>query len=146
MPIDQLTYGSFYFSTPILTPLAAVTPAKALGVTTPLIFNGFTVSASNRMTLDAGQTTRDYEVTLSVSMTKAGGGATLGHLHVAKNGAIVPGAHIHRSLANTSDEGAVSLNFQLELAAGDYIEVWIETTNGDDMTIETGTMTVKVIG
>ena len=143
---DQLSYGSFYFSSSAATTLSSATPAKAAGTTTECVSNGMTVSSSNRITLDAGQTTRDYEVTVAISVTKAGGGATLGTFHIAKNGTVVTGAMVNRSLANTSDEGAVALTFQITLAATDYLEIFIETNNGDNLTVESGGMSIQVIG
>lgn len=145
---DQLSYGSFYFSTPAETSLSAspIAPAKAAGTTTEFVSNGMTVSNSNRITLDAGQTTRDYEVVASISATKAGGGATLGTFYIAKNGTVVPGAMTNRQLANTSDEGAVPITCQLTLEAGDYLEIFVGSANNDNLTVESGGMSVKVIG
>ncbi len=143
---DQLTYGSFYFSSTAETTLSSGTPAKAAGTTTECLSNNMTVTTSNRITLDAGQTTRDYEVTIAVSVTKASGGGTLGTIHIAKDGTVVTGALVNRTLANTNDEGAAALTFQVTLAASEYLEIFIESANGDNMTVESGGMSIKVIG
>ena len=146
---DKLTFGSFYFSTPALTTLAAATPAKAAGTTTinpASVGNGFTMPANNRLQLDSGQTTRVYRVSALVSLVKSDGGSTDGKLYIAKNGTIVAESGITRTLANTSDFGAVAAGWMVSLAADDYVELWVETTNGDDVTIQDGGLGATVLG
>lgn len=143
---DKLTYAGCYFSTPALTTLAAATPTKAAGTTTSMpVDNGFT-HTDNRLTLDAGQTTRDYRVSANFSVVKSDGGATDASFYIAKNGSILTPSKIIRTLANTSDHGSVSIGTGVELEADDYVELWVETTNGDDLTVEAGGLGVSVLG
>jgi len=141
----KLVYGSLAFSTPAETTLAAATPTKASGTTTALVMGDFTMSADNRLRYD-GVTTRDFEVEISVSLSKASGGATNAMVHIHKNDVHDPLLTIERTLANTSDIGALGLSVALTLEQNDYVEIWLETTNGDNLTIEKGQMVVSVLG
>lgn len=140
----KLVYGSLFFTTPVETPLAAATPVKALGTTTAGPLGDFT-HINNRLTY-TGLDTRDFELSADVSMTKAGGGATVGSVHFAKGGSILPGQKINRTLANTSDEGAVGVTGAVSLSTGQYVELFLEDVNGDDLTIQSGGMVIAVLG
>lgn len=144
---DKLTFAGTFFSTPAETTLAANTPAKAAGTTTfSSLSYGFTQTANNRVQLDAGQATRAYRVTANIAVTKAGGGATNGSFYIAKNGTVDTDSKMIRTLANTSDVGSIIVMGVVELAAGDYVELWIETDTGDNLTIEAGGIGCGVAG
>jgi len=143
---DKLTYGSYYFDTAASTTLSAATPAKAAGTTAPMAAYGLTTTTSNRITLNAGQTTRLYDVNVSISSTKALGGDAIGSFYIYKNGVEIPGMHIQRTIANSSDIGAIPINGQVELSEGDYLELWVESDNGNAIQIEHGVVSVKVLG
>ena len=144
---DKLTFAGTYFSTPAETTLVAATPAKAAGTTTfSTLSQGFTQTANNRVQLDAGQTTRTYRVTANLAVSKAGGGATEGSFYIAKNGTVDAASKMIRTLANTSDVGSIIVTGIEELAAGDYIEVWLETDTGDNLTVVAGGIGCGVVG
>lgn len=102
--------------------------------------------SDNRLTIAAGQPTREYEIIAGLSVSKASGGATLSTVYVYKNGTVVAGSEIDRSVSNTSDIGALEVHCNVSLAAADYVEIWVETDNGDDLTLEKGNITLKPIG
>lgn len=144
---DKLTFAGAFFSTPAETTMVANTPIKAAGTTTlSLLSQGFTQTANNRLQLDAGQATRTYRCTANIAVSKAGGGATNGSFYIAKNGTIDTDTAMIRTLANTADVGSIIVIGMEELAAGDYIELWIETDTGDNLTIEAGGIGCGVIG
>lgn len=140
----RLTYGGFYFSTPAATTLGAATPAKAAGSTTALQLGDFTHS-DNRLTYEA-TVTRDFEVMAAISLTKASGSASVASLLVAKNGSPVTGLRVDRSCPEDTDERLLVVVGNLSLTEDDYVELFLETDTGDDLTVESGVMTCKVIG
>ena len=140
-----LSFGSAYFSTPAATTNIAATPIKAAGTTTAMQLADFDMSTSNRLRyLDL--TTRTFEVMFTGSVSKAGGGATASNYYLYKNGIAIPGAVVARTISNTSDIGAFSVTCQVTLALNNYVELWLETDTGDDLTIETGVLSAKVLG
>ena len=144
---DKLTFAGSWFSTPAETTMVANTPIKAAGTTTfSSLSQGFTQTANNRIQLDAGQTTRTYRCTANIAVSKAGGGATNGTFYIAKNGVVDTDTAMIRTLANTADIGSIIVIGMEELAAGDYIELWIETDTGDNLTIEAGGIGCGVVG
>lgn len=139
-----LRYAGLYFSTPATTTLTAATPAKASGTTSLLGASGFT-HANNRLTCTETQT-RDYLVLTNLGVTKESGGSTLGFYGIYKNGLPLAGGGRNRSISNTSDQGSVSVSVIATLALNDYIEVWVGSDNGDNITVEDGTLTAVVAG
>lgn len=135
-------YGALYFSVSALTTLAAATPAKAEGTTAAQDGNiNFTISTSNRLTY-TGVMTEEFHVTMSLGLTKSAGGSTTGSHHLYKNGSLVVGSTVNRTYANATDAGSVSVVAHVSLATNDFIELWIETSNGDDLTVNDGVITI----
>ena len=138
------SHGEYYFSTPAATTLSAATPAKAAGTTTALKSIGFTHS-DNKL-IYTGLAPHDFMITASISMTKTSGGSTLGSVHIALNGTVVTGLELRSSFANTSDEKAMTLIGTISLTTSDYVEIFIETVDGDNLTVETGVITIEDAG
>ena len=134
------THGEVYFSTPAATVLAAATPAKAAGTTTGLHIHGFT-HTDNRLTYN-GVASHDFLINATTTLTKAGGGATIGHIYIAKNGVVEPGLEIRQSMAGSTDQVAMAIFGTVELATNDYVELWLSTDDGDDMTVQLGIMNI----
>jgi hypothetical protein len=131
--------GSLYISTPAATTLAAATPTKAAGTTTAGTVARFT-HADNRLTY-TGTPTRDFRVSLSVSGAKAAGTTSLVTLYLAKNGTAITGANTRLQVPAT-DEFNMSLDFAASLATNDYLEIFIATDTGDDVTLNRGTLVI----
>jgi hypothetical protein len=132
-------YGSIYWATPAATANEAATPIKAAG-TTAALGNAFLVTqaTTNRLTY-TGVATRDFHVTASISLSA--GAATNATVHLAANGAIVTGAKVTRTIPNT-DTGAMAVAGIISLAKDEYVELWCETDDGDDITIQSGSLTI----
>ncbi len=141
----KLSYGSLYFSTPAGTVLSAATPAKGLGATTAMQLADFTMPSNNRLTYEQA-TTRVFDVRATLGIEKASGSETLGTLHLYKNGVLVTGARTDITFENTSYEYNCVLDAQISLSENDYIEVWLESVNGDNLTIQSGTVSISVAG
>ncbi len=140
----KLTYGGLAWATPVETIISAGVPTKALGSTTASQLGDFTHS-NNRLTYN-GATTRDFGIMITCSFTKASGGSTLGTIHIAKNGSAIAGLQIDRTLPNSSDVGALSVCGSASLSTNDFIELFIHSDNGDNITITTGQICIKVLG
>ena len=141
----KLSFGSCYFSTPVETTLDAGTPAKASGTTTAMQLGDFTHPASNRLTY-TGATARVFNVAFAGSVVKGSGGSSLASMYIYKNGTLVTGAEVLRQIANAADHGAGAVMCQVSLATNDYVELWLATSSGDNMTIEAGVLSANVLG
>ena len=135
-------FGGMYISSSSSTTLSATTPAKAAGTTTSMGLNGFSHS-SNRLTYTQA-TTRTFHVTASLSASTASGAETC-DFSIRKNGAVITGATIRREVAN-NDVGAVSVECLVSLAQNDYVEIWVESAGGDDITLDNGVIVARVAG
>lgn len=136
--------GQYYFSTPASASLVAATPKLAAGTTTSIVADGFTVSSANRLTYD-GMVTRNVSVEATFSVTKTGGGSTTGSFYIYKNGSAVTGVQVDRTLNNSGNELTIALHGIVSLATDDYVELWYATGNGNNMRIESGTVSAIAI-
>lgn len=144
MADDSLKYGGCYISTPASTTLSATTPAKAAGTTSSMGLNGFS-HTDNRLTY-TGTATRVFHITVSISAQHSGSGSTTFSLWLYKNAAAITGTEITRYISGTGDTGAGSTQALVSLATNDYVEMWVETDDGDDVELEFGTMIARVAG
>ena len=145
MATEALSFGSIYFSTPAMTTLTGTTPAKAAGTTTTMQLGDFLHPSNNRLTYD-GVTTRIFEVLFTGSAQKGSGGSADTFYYLYKDGVLIPGATVSRKIPNVGDEGAFGILAQVTLASGSYVELWLSTENGDDLQIDYGVLTAKVLG
>ena len=134
-------YGSLYFSTPIVTTTAAIIAIKAKGTTTASQLHNFT-HTDNRLTFTGSSGT--FMATASISISSSG--ATQSQLHFFKNDALVPGSSISRKISTGGDIGAVTTSSLITFITGDYVELWVETDDGDSLTVETGCLSIVNVG
>ena len=133
--------GSFWFSTPSATANGVNDIVKAAGTTTAIgAPRAFTHSGTNRLTYN-GLKTIKFLVTVSVSVTKASGGSTLAGLTLLEGGSAVTGVIVDRQVGNV-DEGAWGVTAEVELATDEYIELGCRSSTGDDLTVESGVLTI----
>jgi hypothetical protein len=133
-------HASLYFSAPASTTPSAATAAKAAGTTTLQRGVEFTMSANNRLLFSGAA--RHVHVLATLGVTKAGGGATLASAYVAKSGSVEAGSKMTVTLQNTADRQVMSTAWTMLVDTGDYIEVFLESDTGDDITVQTGVLTV----
>lgn len=144
MATQPMYYGSLVWITPASTTLAANVPAKAAGTTAGVLCSGFSHS-NNRLTY-TGQTGRVYLVSVSASVIKGAGGSSETDFHLHVNGDEIK-PHVGRTIASATDESAVAITALLALKKDDYVELWVETDTGDDLTISEGSaITITVAG
>jgi len=139
----KLSYGSFTFTTPAATTLAAATPAKAAGTTTAGQLGEFTHVADNRLRYD-GLVERAFAVFVSLALLKGAGGNTQATVHVYKNG--VSAGSLAFTITNATDDLPLTWCGTILLDTNDYVELWLETDTGDDLTVRSGSMLVSVLG
>lgn len=138
------SHGEAFFSTPGTTTLAAATPAKAAGATTGWHLHGFT-HTDNRLTYQ-GITEHFFRVRATTTVTKSDAGSTVAHIYVAVNGSVQPGLQISQSMSGSTDKVAMSLSGTIELGTNDYVELWVSTDDGDDLTVQLGNINLTDAG
>jgi hypothetical protein len=138
-------HGSFYFTTPVETTLGEGVAVKALGTTTSLHLANFTMPTNNRLTYTYS-VTHTFLVCVSVSITRASGGAPEVGLYIAENGTEHDDSEVYQISKSTGDTINIKTSHIVSLDQNDYVEIFIETDNGVDCTIEKGFMTVRTIG
>ena len=126
-------YGAMYISA---TATSAVTAGTDLHVNGTYTVSGneleFTESAEGVLRYD-GTRTRRFQVMSHASFTSSASNILLS-FEFAKNGAVVVPSEIRRKIGTGSDEGAIGVVWDIELATNDTIELMID--------IDTGTSTI----
>lgn len=137
----SMAFGGMYISSSATTTLTAATPAKAAGTTSSMGLNSFS-HASNKLTY-TGTVTRTFNIVAALSVSAAS--AETMTFFIYKNGAPITGAEIDRKASN-NDIGAVVVSALVSLATNDYIEVWLESLGGADLTLDYGQVIARVAG
>ena len=142
MAVVEIAYGSLYFSTPVETTNVTATPIKCAGTTTAMQNRYFT-AGTNRLTY-TGTRALYFNVLATLSMTASA--ATEIKIFLYKNGSLITGTEIIRQVATAADEGAGATQGIVQLATDDYVELWCQTDDGDDVTIQGGVITATLVG
>jgi hypothetical protein len=133
-------YGALYWSSPAATSNETDTPIKCAGTTAQQgSINKCTVTTSNRITF-VGSSVRTFHVVATVGISAATT-VTTGKIHIYKGGALITGSTITRYFSN-SDTGAIAISAFVDLTTNEYVELWCETNDGDDLTIQNGVMSI----
>ncbi len=136
---DTHAQGGIYWATPAATANTAATPIKCAGTTAAQgTAVKVTQATTNRLTY-TGAPTRNFKIEATVSLSAAA--ATNGKLHLYKNGSLITGATVTRVLP-IADIGAMAIHAYVSLATNDYVELWCETDDGDDITITNGVVSL----
>lgn len=139
---DTHAEGAIYFATPAATANAAATPIKCAGTTaaqgTPV---KVTQATTNRLTY-TGAPTRNFAVHATVGLSSAA--ATNATVYLYKNGSLITGSTITKTIAGTATD-PFAIHALVSLAATDYVELWCETDDGDDITIQNGVLSLTSI-
>jgi hypothetical protein len=149
----KLAFGSIHFDQDftaypdniVETPVTAATPAKALGPTVAGEMADFSTPSDNRLLCNVTEE-RTYCISFTGSITKDGAGASNTVSGLYKNGVFVPGALIRRKIASATDEGAFPSHGIVKLVSGDYIELWVQSDNSENVSITDGTLSVITVG
>lgn len=142
----QGSFGALYFSSAAATTLAAATPAKAAGTTAAqgATAENVTVATTNRLTY-TGTVTRAFQITATFSVTKASGAASVGSFYLYKDGAAIPGLQVNADLPNTGASTALSIAGTVSLAENEYVELYLATDTGDDLTVTVGSLAITAL-
>lgn len=123
----QPVYGSLYMSTPAATtPGVAGTYLKVLGTTTLVSTsnNLITSTASNRLVNNSG-VAKTFLVSATISVVPGSAAANRLGFKIAKNGALLDDSESKiTTTASTTNEVFVQCQATVDLAAGDYVEVY----------------------
>lgn len=129
-------YGSFIDTTD--QPLVSTAAAQPITINTTLENRGVTIAANSRITFELAGT---YKVLASVQVTNLGNNITEIDFFLKKNGTTVPDSNaridIHqRKSVTVPHHECFTIEHQLTLAAGDYLELWWFADH-IDITLET---------
>ena len=130
------TYGSMHMqgNTTATVIAASATPVKVAGTTTASAIDQRFDHSSNRLTY-AGARTKVFRVGV-VGVLQDGGNNDQYGVYVYKNGAVVPESEKFITADSGGRVASFSTQCLIELAAGDYVEVWLENlADTDDATI-----------
>ena len=144
MAQSPLYYGGCVISDNTQTTIVTGnTYVKAANTTRAIGCYGFTHS-NNRLTY-TGNTGRMIEVTATLSMQTSA--ATQVFFTIFKNGVVIDAdAAIQRAVGVGSDTGAGGCSILCSMVKDDYVEIWVTTDDGDEVTLTGGTMIAKVVG
>jgi len=124
---------------------------KAAGTTTGINCFGFSHS-NNRLTY-TGNVGRTFKVTANLSMTTSA--ATEVFIAIFKNGVratpldsggTYPVGVIQQHIGVAADVNTASANALIKLKKDDYVELWLTTDDGAEVTWEYGTLIAMVAG
>ena len=129
-------YGSFIDTTD--QPLVSTAAAQPITINTTLENRGVTIAANSRITFELAGT---YKVLASVQVTNLGNNITEIDFFLKKNGTTVPDSNaridVHqRKSVTVPHHECFTIEHQLTLAAGDYLELWWFADH-IDITLET---------
>jgi hypothetical protein len=129
-------YGSFIDTTD--QPLVSTAAAQPITINTTLENRGVTIAANSRITFELAGT---YKVLASVQVTNIGNNITEIDFFLKKNGTTVPDSNaridVHqRKSVTVPHHECFTIEHQLTLAAGDYLELWWFADH-IDITLET---------
>lgn len=132
---------AYYISTQVTTTISTVnTPVKISGTTTAMWTATNATIWSQRITIPAWQTAKEYSVLATISAYWSS--AKQYTFYIAKNWTIQPWTGIARDLENNALKAwALSTQWKGSLTATDYIEVWAEN-NEDSSNLEVISMQV----
>jgi len=144
MATMPMYHGSLAFITAVeTTVVTGGTYVKSAGTTIAMECSGFSHS-DNRLTY-TGNVGRVFSVQANASMTTSA--ATKASITIFKNGEkICSSAAIQRYVSVGTDIGAAGVGVMVKLKKDDYVELWLTTDDGDEVTIEAGSMIVTVAG
>ena len=129
-------YGSFIDTTD--QPIVSTAAAQPITINTTLENRGVTIAANSRITFELAGT---YKVLASVQVTNLGNNITEIDFFLKKNGTTVPDSNaridVHqRKSVTVPHHECFTIEHQLTLAAGDYLELWWFADH-IDITLET---------
>ena len=129
-------YGSFLDTTD--QPLVSTAAAQPITINTTLENRGVTIASNSRITFELAGT---YKILASIQVTNLGSNITEINFFLKKNGTTVPNSNeridLHqRKSATVPHHKCFTIEYQLTLATGDYLELWWVADNLD-ITLET---------
>ncbi len=135
------SYGTLFFDQNPSSETACVanTWIKAKGWTTPNgTLEGFVHSVDGRLTY-SGDTTKTFLINAGVSFTKVAGTASTVKFGLRKNGVEVTYMERWTTVGATStDYFNIDLAAVYSLTSTDYVEIWCQTSTGDNLVIQRG--------
>jgi len=140
---DDVSTGNLYLTASTNTTFSGTdVPTKVLGTTTAASLFRVTSPANNRLTY-AGTKSKRFQVIGSLSVTSQAANKYFS-FYIVKNGVVLQESKQAMRLSSGVDKGSVTLSCTIQLAANDYVEVWVENNSDNSyVTIETLNLAIK---
>lgn len=139
---DEDSFGNMYLVSVTDTYIANKNvPTKIFGTTASENLANFSAVGDNRLVY-TGTNTRTFSVVCSMSFGSSSKNDVFA-FYIYHGGGVAPGVvnstKVKRYIAATSDLGALSVSGLVELAPNEWIEIWAENLNDDNLnlTVET---------
>ncbi len=120
---------------------ATNTPVKVLGTTTSATITQKFTNTNNRSTY-AGSFTRFFKVTASLSV-ESGNTHQIG-CYIAKNGVVLNESEVYGTTSGTGRAENIVIQTLIELATGDYIEIFVENATSISNVLVTNLNTIVI--
>lgn len=140
---DDVSTGNLYLTASTNTTFSGTDiPTKVLGTTTPVSLFRVSSPANNRLTY-TGTKSKRFQVIGSLSVTSQAANKYFS-FYIVKNGVVLPESKQAMRLSSGVDKGSVTLSCTIQLAANDYVEVWVENNSDNSyVTVETLNLAIK---
>ena len=138
---DADSTGTTYLTSEVSTniPVANV-PVKINGTTAAENLANFTEGGVNNRLVYTGLTTRTFSVVASLSFQGDSAKNSLFSFYIAKGSggstSVVNSTKVNRFIAGNSDVGALSISGNVVLATGEWVEVWAECEDNNDLIVK----------
>ncbi|WP_372857619.1 hypothetical protein [Pseudoalteromonas sp.] len=133
--------GLLSFQTPTTTVLAAATPKLITGTWVVQRTSQMTGTAAGRITYN-GERNVTVPISATLSIVPVSGTNKVVNVYFAKNGSVITASKISAVISSGSARN-LAVNWQDSLAGNDYYEVFIESVDGTDLTVNTANLRVN---
>jgi len=141
LALEEISSGGYYWSaqgTAAVAVAGTYVKVSTADSTTSIRAENFTIDANNRATY-TGALTRTLRVSYSVTIHSEDNNETLS-FKIAKNDTVIDGSESHAKFATGTDETVISVEYFVELATNEYVELWAtNVSNVGDAIVHTGT-------
>ncbi len=145
---DSDSTGTLYLTSEASTNIpVANTPVKISGTTATENLANFTAGGVDNRLVYTGLTTRTFSVICSLSFQGDSARNELFSFYIAKgtggSTSVVNSTKVYRFIAGNSDVGALSISGNVSLATGDWVEVWAECADDNDLIVKSFNLLIK---
>ncbi len=128
-------------STPAGVAITAGVPVK-IGGTTAGVFETFGIAKTTQGRITYEGPKGEFLVMAQVALRAVSVNNANPIIYLAKNGSIIAATRMQKTTNRSNESGSQSLNWELELDKGDFIELWMDVAISETMSGETMVLTL----